>query len=301
MSGWNYLRLLALGAIWGMSFIFMRVAAPMFGAVGTALIRVSLGAMVLIGLLRWQGVRLRLWSNWRTYGVIGLMNTAVPFSLFAWAALSIPSAYMATMNALAPLFTAVFAWILIGEALTWQRFVAFGIGLVGVAVLVGIGPATITLSVILGVLAALLAAVCYGFAAAFTRRSAMSLPPLAVAAGSQITSTLILLPVFLINSLFKPPLVLQATPSEWSTPLAAALLLGILCTGIAYSLFFRLIADEGATRAITVTFLVPVAASLWATIFLHESVTIGSFAGIAMVLFGTAMSLRNKPKLPAKA
>ncbi|HEY8605775.1 MAG TPA: DMT family transporter [Noviherbaspirillum sp.] len=279
----NIVRLLLLGAIWGTSFMLMRIAVPELGPMLTTLLRAALGAAALYLFARSRGIRFAWRANALTYLVIGLFNTAVPFALFAWSALHIPSAYMATMNSLAPIFTSLFGVLLLAERFTLRRAGACLLGMAGVAVLVGVGPTSVTPLAVLGVLACICAAVCYGFAATYTRMRAGHLPSLAVATGSQLMSALVLL-----------PFGLPAAPALLSASLAAlcaAAVLGVLCTGLAYALFFHLIASEGASKAITVTFLVPATASVWAWLFLAEPVTGGTVAGIAIVLCATALAL----------
>jgi len=141
MSPSNIAKLLLLAAIWGTSFMLMRIAAPVFGPMLTTFGRASLATLALMAYAHSRGVPLQWRRNWQPYLVIGIANTALPFSLFAWSALHIPSSYMATMNSLAPVFTALFGFLLLGERLTAVRLGAFVLGLVGVAVLVGVGPA----------------------------------------------------------------------------------------------------------------------------------------------------------------
>ena len=293
MSTSNLIKLLLLAAIWGTSFMLMRIAAPVFGPMLTTFGRASLATLALLAFARTRGVTLQWRRNWLPYLVIGLFNTALPFALFAWSALHIPSAYMATMNSLAPIFTALFGFLLLGEKLSPVRCLAFVLGLVGVAVLVGIGPAPADMLVIGGVLAAMGAAVSYGFAATFTRMRAGGISPIAIAAGSQFAAALCLLPLAL-------PSLPHALVAGTLPALLAVLVLGVVCTGIAYALFFQLIAAEGATKAITVTFLVPMTASLWAWLLLDEPVTWGTVCGIAIVLLATATALRAKPAMSIK-
>ncbi|OWY28460.1 DMT family transporter [Herbaspirillum robiniae] len=291
MSPSNIARLLLLAAIWGTSFMLMRIAAPVFGPMLTTFGRASLATVALLAYAQSRGVPLQWRRNWKPYLVIGLANTALPFSLFAWSALYIPSSYMATMNSLAPVFTAVFGFLLLGERLTPVRLGAFVLGLFGVAVLVGVGPVPAEAAVIFGVLAAMGAAVSYGFAATYTRMRGGGVAPIAMAAGSQFAAALCLIP-------FAAPGVPHALASGTWQALLAVLVLGVVCTGIAYALFFQLISSEGATKAITVTFLVPMTASLWAWLLLDEPVTAGTVAGIAIVLTATAIALRAKPAAP---
>lgn len=284
MSTANLIRLILLALIWGTSFMLMRIAAPVIGPMLTTFGRASLGALAIYFYARHSGVQFNWRKNSKTYLVIGLGNTAIPFSLFAWSALHVPSAYMATMNSLAPIFTAVFGFLMLGERLSWARISAFLLGLFGVAVLVGIGPVSVTLWVIGGVLAGMGAAVCYGFAATYTRMFAKDIPALATATGSQLAAALALLP-FALPSL--PQAIAVANLKVW----VAVLVLGVVCTGIAYAVFFQLISAEGASKAITVTFLIPATASIWAWLLLGEPVTSGIITGILIVLLATAMSL----------
>jgi drug/metabolite transporter (DMT)-like permease len=293
MSSSNIAKLLLLAAIWGTSFMLMRIAAPVFGPMLTTFGRASLATLSLLAFARMRGVPLQWRRNWLPYLVIGIFNTALPFALFAWSALHIPSAYMATMNSLAPIFTAMFGFLLLGERLSLVRTGAFVLGLVGVAVLVGIGPEPVEALVNAGVMAAMGAAVSYGFAATFTRMCAGGIPPIAMATGSQFAAALCLLPL-------AAPSMPHALQAGTLPALLSVLVLGVVCTGIAYALFFQLIAAEGATKAITVTFLVPMTASLWGWLLLDEPVTVGTVTGIAVVLIATATALRAKPAAAAK-
>jgi len=291
----SLLRLALLGGIWGMSFIFLRIAAPVFGPLLTTSARVASGAALLLLLVRVAGVPLQWRGRLKFHLVVGLSNTALPFFLFSWAAVRTPSAYLATINAMAPLFAAGFARLLTGERLSIQRLTGFAIGMSGVAVLVGLGPARPEPRLLAGVAAGLGAAACYGFAAVHVRRFGAGLAPLAVAGGSLLAASLMLAPLAIAALAFQPlPATTLPIAALW-TPGLAVLLLGILCTGLAYAVYFRLVADEGVTRAVTVTFLVPLAATGWGVLLLHEHVTGATLAGILLVLTGTALSLGLLP------
>ena len=297
MSTSNIFRLFLLGAIWGTSFMLMRIAVPELGPMLTAFLRIFLGGIALYLYARSRGIVFAWRSNAPILLIVGLFNTAIPFVLFAWSALHIPSSYMATMNSLAPIFTGLFGIVMLDERLTPSRIAACVLGLAGVAVLVGVGPTHVTLNTVLGVLAGMAAAVCYGFAANYTRKKAAQIPPLAAAAGSQLIASLTLLPLAL-------PAVPQAVGALTLHGAIAVAVLGVLCTGLAYALFFHLIATEGASKAITVTFLVPATASVWAWLFLGEPITGGTVAGIAVVLCATALALglldKWRAALPAR-
>ena len=284
MSTPNFLRLLLLGAIWGTSFMLMRICVPELGPLPTTFLRALLGGLALYFVARAAHTDFGWRSNARIYLVIGLFNTAIPFALFAWSALHIPSAYMATMNSLAPIFTALFGVLLLAERLTPARIVASVLGLCGVALLVGVGPTAVNAMTVLGVLASIGAAACYGYAATYTRMKAGAIAPLAVATASQFAAALVLLPLAL-------PGLPQAAAQVTLGGAVAVGVLGVACTGIAYALFFHLIAAEGSSKAITVTFLVPATASIWALIFLGEAITAGTVLGIAIVLTATAVAL----------
>ncbi len=284
MSTTNLARLFLLGAIWGTSFMLMRIAAPVFGPILTTFGRTLLGGLALFLFARARGIDFGWRRNAPTYLIIGVANTAIPFSLFAWSSLYIPSSYMATMNSLAPVFTGMFGFLMLAERLTMTRIAAFLLGLFGVAVLVGIGPSAITPYVIGGVLAGLGAALSYGFAATYTRMKAAGIPSLATATGSQCAAALALLP-------FALPDMPHAIQVGTLYATMAVIILGVLCTGIAYALFFHLISTEGASKAITVTFLVPATASVWAWLLLGEPITFGTVAGISIVLAATALAL----------
>lgn len=291
MAASSLLRLCLLGGIWGMSFIFLRIAAPVFGPLLTTSARVAFGALLLLLLVRLAGVPMQWRKRIRFHFVVGLSNTALPFFLFSWAAVRTPSAYLATINAMAPLFAAVFARVLTGERLSVQRLAGFAAGMAGVAVLVGLGPARPDPELLAGVAAGLGAAACYGYAAVHVRRFGGSLPALAIASGSLLAATLLLLPIALVVLVTTPLPAATLTPAALWQPGLAVLLLGLVCTGLAYAVYFRLVADEGVTRAVTVTFLVPLAATLWGILLLHEHVTAATLGGIVLVLSGTALSL----------
>ncbi len=196
------------------------------------------------------------------------------------------------MNSLAPIFTAVFGFLMLAERLTPLRIAAFVLGLFGVAVLVGIGPTAITPQVIAGVLAAIGAAINYGFAATYTRMHASKIPSLATAAGSQFAAALALLP-------FALPGIPHALEFGTLQASMSVVFLGLVCTGVAYALFFHLISAEGASKAVTVTFLVPATASVWAWLLLSEPITMGTVIGISIVLLATSMAL-GLLKLPIR-
>jgi len=277
--------LLLLAALWGGSFLFMRIAAPDFGATALAALRVGGAALLLLPMLALRGDWPALRQHWWPIAVVGLCNSALPFTLFAHAALSIEAGVSAILNATSPLFGALFAAMWLREPSNGWRLAGLPVALIGVALLVGeriglkAGAASADAAVAIAM--CLFAAVLYGFSANYAKRSLSGVPPLAVAAGSQAAAALLLAPAATLSwPATNPP----------STAWAAVLALALLCTGVAYVLYFRLIANVGAARAITVTFLVPAFAVLWGAMFLGEAVGTGMLAGGVVILIGTALA-----------
>jgi drug/metabolite transporter (DMT)-like permease len=277
-------RLVALAAIWGASFIFIRVAVVPLGAIATADLRVALAAIALLAWLRLAGIALRWREHWRFYLAVGFVTSAAPFALWAFSAIHLPASYLVVLNATSPLFGAIVSVVWLRERLTARAALGLAAGIAGVALLVGLGPLRTSPAVAWAIAAGALAALSYAVAAAYMKRRSLDVDAAAAATGSQIGATLILAP-------FLAPLgpVAWPTPGEW----AAVVALGVLCTGIAYLLYFRLIADVGPTRALTVTFLIPAFGMLWGALFLGEAITPVMAAGCALVLAGTALILRQ--------
>ncbi len=280
-------EMLALGSLWGCSFLFMRVAAPEFGAVPLITVRVGLAVMFLLPLLCLRGNLLRLWEKRRDIAVLGVVNSAFPFVLFAWATLYLTAGYTAVVNATAPLFSAIIAYLWVKESLRPVALLGLLTGLLGVVVLVwdqlrhrGEFDYSHEMTV-LAIAAGLAAALSYGFAANHTRIRLSGVGSLELAAGSQIAALIMLVPL----GVALMPAQLPSTAAWWS-----ALALGVPCTGLAYILFFRLLARLGPSKAITVTYLVPLAAMLTGALFLDEAVTLRMLSGCALILLGTALA-----------
>ena len=286
-------ELLTLAALWGGSFLFMRLGAGEFGAVALAAVRVAGAAVLLLPLLVWRGAWGALRDRWRPIAVVGLSNSALPFVCFAFAAQSITAGLASIFNAAAPLFGAAIAWLWLNDRLNRSRIAGLAIGLGGVVWLAwrnvnqeaafkpgGSGWA---------IVACLAATVLYGFSANFTKQHLNGVPPLAVAAGSQGFAALFLcVPAALLWPATMP------SAQAWG----AVAVLAVLCTGVAYILFFRLIAHIGAANAISVTFLIPVFGVLWGALFLGETVTGAMAAGCVVIVLGTALAT-GALRLPA--
>jgi len=267
-------ELLMLAAVWGGSFLFLRIAAPKFGPVSLVDIRLALGALVLSPFL-WHARRQLAAVGWFKIMAIGLVNTLLPFLLFAWSAERAPAGVSAIVNSMAVPFAALAAFALFGERIGGRRLAGLAIGLVGVVVLAsgdfggaGLGPA---------VAAGTVAAFLYGASANLVKRYFSGLPPAAVAAATLAWGALLLAP---FAAWQWPPA--QPSAQAWFSLIA----LGVVCTGFAYAIYFRLIQRIGAPRATTVTYLVPIFGVLWAWLALGEPLTISMAVGGVLILGG---------------
>jgi drug/metabolite transporter (DMT)-like permease len=285
MKSSDIAELIALAAIWGASFLFMRIAVPEFGPLALTALRVGGATLCLLPLVLWRGHMGALRTHWKAIAVVGLFNSALPFVLFSIAALAINAGLSSIFNATAPLWGALIAWLWLKDKLSASRVLGLFIGFVGVVFLAwgkaSFRPGEHGISAGLAIGACLLATLCYGFAANYTKQRLTGVPPLAVAAGSQAAATAVLV---LPALWFAPPTMPSAT--SWGS----VIVLALLCTAVAYLLFFRLIAHVGASRAITVTYLIPVFAVLWGALFLREEITLSMALGCAVILVGTALA-----------
>jgi drug/metabolite transporter (DMT)-like permease len=275
-------RLVALAAIWGASFLFNRIAAPVLGPVVTAEVRTLIAGVALAAYFAFVGYDPE-WRRWgRHYVVVGIFSSALPFLLWAYAALSVTAGVLSVLNATSPMWGALCAAVLLRERMSARRMVGLAIGIVGVALVTRpTGGAVLHYP---AVAAALVAAFSYGLIATYIRRWARDVPSRGMATGSQLAAGALLI-----------PLIPLWPPAAAPTPLVAAsmLALGLVCGAIAYLLYFRLIADIGATRALTVTYLIPVFGVLWGALFLGETVSLSMLAGGVLVILGTVLVLKT--------
>jgi len=275
-----------LGAIWGASFLFTRLGAAEFGALPTAGLRVGIAAVFLLPLLLARRQGLALARHWKKIFLLGMLNSGIPFACYAYALLAITTGLSALINATVPLFGALVAWVWLKDRPHGLKILGLLIGFVGVAMLAwgkaSFKPDASGLSSGWAVVACLVACLCYGISASYTRRYLSGVPSLVVATGSQIGATL---------GLALPTLWLWPAQNPSLNAWLALLVVGVVCTGIAYVLFFRLIDKMGAASTLTVTFLIPVFAVIYGVIFLGESVTSWMLICGAVILSGTALSL----------
>ena len=285
MRASDLVELFLLAALWGASFLFMRLGAAQFGPIALVFLRVAGASLLLLPLLAARGQVGALRAHWRAIAAVGVVNSALPFLLFALAALALTTALMSVFNATVAIWGALIAWLWLGEKLTAARWLGLVIGVAGVVGLswdkADFKPGEHGVSAAMGTAACIAAAVLYGLAGNLSRRHLQGVPPLAVAAGSQLAATAALA----VPALWAWP---EVSPS--ATAWAATAALAFACTGLAYVLYFRLMAHAGAANAMSVTFLIPGFALLWGWVFLGEVPTLGMLAGCAVILLGTALA-----------
>jgi drug/metabolite transporter (DMT)-like permease len=273
LQTWSMLIFLA--AIWGGSFLFIRIAAPVLGSVFLMAVRVALAAAGLLAYALAQTSLPDFRAHWKHYLVIGALNNAIPFVLIANAVIDLNASLSAILNATTPLFTALVAAVWIGEPFGWRRGLGVLMGIVGVLILVGLSPIPFSAKVFLAVMQSLLAALSYGLGAVYTRTQFQGANPVHTALGQLVGSTFLLTPL----AAFSLP---EASPTI--AVILATLALALLGTSFAYLIYFRLITAAGPTTAASVTFLVPFFSILWGVIFLQEPLNAGMFLGLGIIL-----------------
>jgi drug/metabolite transporter (DMT)-like permease len=285
------LLLLALSAIWGSSFIFMRHLAPILGPVLTADMRVLIAGIALAAFFAAIRFKPGWRKNWKHFLVLGMVNSGIPFLLYSFAALYLPGSLEAILNSTAPLFGALFSALWLAERLTLRKLAGLVLGIAGVVLVSSMDTFERTPMGFLAVAACLLAPACYALAGIYVKKRASAVKPMAIAGGSQLAAGLVLLPLVFI---FPPtqPVTLQVGA------LTAAF--ALFCSALAYLIYYRLIADVGPTRALTVTFLIPIFAMAWGALFLAETITVARVVGAVVILGGTALIALPGKSLPAK-
>jgi len=288
MTGRDRIELVLLAAVWGASFLFMRVAVPEFGVLALVEIRVGVAALFLLAVLAWRGRLRELRSAAMPLTILGAVNSALPFALFAFATLYITAGTAAVLNASVPLFGALVAYVWLRDRLTPARIAGLVVGFGGVMILVWDKISFNGAGSTWAMFAGLAASLAYAIAANFTKKRLGRVDPVVIAAGSSLAATVLLLPLSVPNwPAAMPSLV------SWLCVIA----LGIGGTGIAYILYFRLIARIGPAKAVAVTYLVPVFGMLWGLIILHEPISASMLVACAVILLGTALATGTLVKL----
>lgn len=280
----DYARLLVLAAIWGAAFVFLRVAAPVLGPAWTAEFRVLIGGLALLAWLRLLGVEVGLWRHRRFYLAVGGVIIALPFALYSFAAMHAPASLLSIVNSTSPIFGLLWSAAFRDERLTLRKAAGLVLGVAGVALVTR--PADAAGDPLLGwaIAASLLACCAYGVTGVLIKRMQNGVSSKAMAAGNQLAAALVLLPLL--------PLLPPVAAPSWLV-VANVLGLAVLASGVAFVLYFRLIADAGATRALTVTYLIPLFGVFWGWLFLGETLPAAALGGGILILAGTLLVTRG--------
>lgn len=288
--------MLALGALWGGSFLFIRVAVPSLGPLLLMELRVGIASLTLVLFAAAVGRGPKLRARWRQFLLIGTLNAAIPFTLIAAAEIHLTASLSAILNSTTVMFAAVAAAVWLRDPLTARKVVGIVLGVIGVAVLVGWDPVELDGAVLLSVGAMLAASLSYGISAVYVKRTFVGVPPLGMAIGQLTGATVVLFPFAALSVPGKSPPPVAAS--------ASVLALALLSTALAYLFYFRLITNVGPTSTVTVTLLVPIFGLLFGVLFLDEPFGPGTLAGLGIVLgsvvlvTGFGLGKRDEGDLP---
>ena len=292
----DILRLLSLAAIWGASFLFMRIIAPVLGTAPSAFFRVAIAAVGLLVILALMRINWDFRGKFKIVLLLGMINSGIPATMYSVAAQVLPAGYSAIFNATTPLMGVLIGGLFFHEKLSLAKIAGVCLGLFGVGILTRAGPMAFDLQLLLGALSCLLATTCYGFAGFLARRwldQAGGLDSRLAALGSMLGATLLLLPLFAYSTFTQPP----ASWGGWSVWLSL-LGLGLVCTALAYILYFRLLSSVGPVKSMTVTFMIPLFGVLWGALLLDEPLSMAHLYGGALI--GAALWLVLQPTVLRK-
>jgi drug/metabolite transporter (DMT)-like permease len=280
MKAKDIIDLVLLAALWGASFLFMRMGAPEFGPIALVQMRMFIAALFLLPILMMRGGLGDLPGNWKPLTILGFSNSAIPFLLLTYSTLYVTAGYSSVFNATAPLWGALVAWVWLSERLSKVGVIGLLVGFAGVAVLAGDAESLASPGSTLAVIAAIGGAFFYGIGANYARRYAKHLNSLSVATGSMLFPAIILAPIAFV---YWPET--QPSVRAW----VAVIAMGTASTGFAYILYFRLIANVGPAKAISVAYLIPAFAVIWGALILDETVTALMIIGCLIIFLGTAL------------
>ena len=272
----DIIQLLTLAAIWGSSYMFLRIVVPTIGVPSTIGLRITIAAIFMVALFAYLHKLPEFKQYWKQYLVLGLVNLVAPFALMSFAVSNLNASLASILNATTPLFTMIVSSLWLGEKMRVRKVLGLSIGIVGLIVLVGWIPLAVNTKVILSIIFALIASLLYGLAAVYTRVYLAKSNPFQTATGQLGAAAIVLLP-FLPNSFSNEVFTFNI--------IIVVLILAIISTAIAYALYFRLLSNIGSTNASLVTLLVPLFSLLWSVIFLDEPVTASLIIGMLLILF----------------
>jgi len=304
MSTLNWFKLTALAAIWGSSFIFMKILVPVIGVLPTACLRILISGLVLTLGMKTLGMDLEFKKHFRHYLTVGVLNAALPFFLYSFAALHAPSSLSVIMNSTTPIFGAVFALIWLDEKMSWKKGAGFLIGTSGVTLIAltgSHGSASnangLSLMTLLAALAGLTAAACYALSGIYMKRFAPTVRSYSMAALSHLLGGLLLSPFALMEWAGHP-----SSPALYeSRTLVALLCLFLLCSSIGFLIFYHLFDRVGPTQTLMVGYLIPAFGILWGALFLGETIRMEMVLGTLLILGAVALISMKKPVAEPRA
>ena len=274
--------LILLAALWGGSFLFMRVAAPELGPVWLIELRVLIAGLVLVPLVLRHRHLATLWQHRFELLWVGFLSAALPFTLLAFASLELTAGMTSILNATVPIFAAIVGFMVYAEGLGWRQLTGIGLGFVGVVVLVGLPVGNgLGAPPLLSIVAGLAAALSYAFGANVAKRRLSHVPAIVFVTGSQLGAAIVLMPLM-------PFTVPDGVPSQ--IVVLSVLALALLSTSLAFLIYFQLLREVGPTRTLTVTYLIPVFAIGWGALLLDEPLTAQVFVGGGLILAGVALA-----------
>jgi drug/metabolite transporter (DMT)-like permease len=285
LTPWEGGRWLLLATLWSLQYIFMRMAVTVFEPVLVADGRALFAALFLVPWMIFvQREAIGLRAHWRDHLAVSMTNNVLPFVCMAYAATGLPASYLAVLNGMVPLWAGIISGPLLKEPLGARQIGGFLLGVVGIALIVRLGPVPLDASTITATAVGMLGAALWGWGGVVIRQRSGRVAPMSLATGSVILCMLILAPAW--TSV--PP------PATWTpTALTGLIALGVLISGVGYLPFFTLVRDIGPTRTLTVGLAVPVLGMLWGWLFLGESITLGMIAGAALVLMALGFVMKR--------
>ena len=285
MNTKNTVKLILLSSIWGGSFIFMRILAPILGPILTASMRTLIAGIFLVIVFKITKDKIYWKRDFKELFVIGVVNSSIPFFMFSFAALHIPASLSSIINSMTPMFGAILSAIFLIEPLSIKKSIGLILGSIGVGIVSSLNIAGAGTNYYLSIGACLVAALCYGISSIYIKLKANHIEPKAIAAGSQVFAGLALLPFALMN-----PVSFELTAKLTFTVISFA----VICSAVAYLIFYDLIAQVGPTKALTVTFLVPIFGIVWGSFFLKEAIVLSTVIGGVVILIGTYLVTSSK-------
>ena len=275
----HFLQLVLLSALWGASFLFIRIASPLLGPQVMAALRIGLATLTLMAIMRVAGERWP-WHHWRELFGLGALTVALPFLLYAWAALHLPAGYSSLLNTMAVPFGVLAAAWMKEDTLSTRKWLGCACGFAGVALIVQLGPLDPTPVLLAAALACITASACYGISTTWMKRATQRMSPLAIAAGIHAAALVLLLPGAVWN-----------LPQAQFTPLALAVVavMGVVTSGLAYWLNLRVLTQVSPVAAMSSAFMIPLFGVAWGHLFLDEALGPGMLWGGALVLVATGL------------